>query len=409
MRPLSLLIGLIAICSLDFEARSEDWPMWRGPRGDGISQGEDIPTKWSTEENIRWKLEVPGEGRSSPIVCRDSVFVTTSHTETLSRRLIRIDRETGKFVWNVEVHQGPIEKQHRQNTSASSTPATDGKRIYCAFVDNQKMVVSAVDWDGKIVWSVSPGSFYASHGFAASPVLCDGGVLINGHQDGGAFVVLLEGVTGKEKWRYRPETDLRSFSTPVLASFEGTRQIILTGAKQTVGLEPETGEKIWWVDGPTEKFVCTPSIGLGHVFSFGGSPSERACAIRLGGRGDLTKTNIVWTKERSMPYVPTPLLLGKYLHIMNDAGIYSCVEPVSGDVLKTLRKGGNTYSSPIGVHDKVYFFDDTGLCTVIRNSADYEVLAKNALEELVQTTPAISDGAMYVRGERHLWKIEKTN
>lgn len=110
-----------------------------------------------------------------------------------------------------------------------------------------------------------------------------------------------------------------------------------------------------------------------------------------------------------MPYVPTPLLLGTYLHIMNDAGIYSCLEPVSGEVLKTLRKGGNTYSSPIGVHDKVYFFDDTGLCTVIRNSADYEVLAKNALEELVQTTPAIADGAMYVRGERHLWKIEKTN
>ena len=409
MRPLSMFLGLIAICSLNFEAHCEDWPMWRGPRGDGIGHGEGIPTKWSTKENIRWKLEIPGEGRSSPIVCKDSVFVTTSHAENLSRRLIRIDREAGKIVWNVEVHLGPIEKQHRQNTSASSTPATDGKRIYCAFVDDQKMVVSAVDWDGKIVWSVSPGSFYASHGFAASPVLCDGGVLINGHQDGGAFVVLLDGSTGKEKWRYKPDSDLRSFSTPVLASFEGTRQIILTGAKQTVGLEPETGEKLWWVDGPTEKFVCTPSIGLGHVFSFGGSPSERACAIRLGGRGDLTKTNIVWTKERSMPYVPTPLLLGKYLHVMNDAGIYSCLEPVSGEVLKTLRKGGNTYSSPIGVDDKVYFFDDTGLCTVIRNSADYEVLAKNALEELVQTTPAIADGALYVRGERHLWKIEESN
>ena len=120
----------------------------------------------------------------------------------------------------------------------------------------------------------------------------------------------------------------------------------------------------------------------------------------------MTKTNIVWTKERSMPYVPTPLLYDRYLHIVNDAGIYTCVEPVSGDVLKTLRKGGNTYSSPVGIGDKVYLFDDTGLCTVIRNNAHYEVIAKNSLDELVQTSPAISDGAIFVRGERHLWMIK---
>ena len=119
----------------------------------------------------------------------------------------------------------------------------------------------------------------------------------------------------------------------------------------------------------------------------------------------MTKTNIVWTKERSMPYVPTPLLLDQYLHVVNDAGIYSCVEPVSGNVLKTLRKGGNTYSSPVGFGNKVYFFDDTGLCTVIRNNADYEVIAKNSLDEIVQTSPAISDGALYIRSESHLWKI----
>jgi len=318
-----------------------------------------------------------------------------------------LDRNSGSIIWDVEVHSGAIEKQHKFNTCASSTPATDGTRIYCVFVDDKKMVVSAVDWDGKVAWSVSPGGFYASHGFAASPVLCDGGVLVNGHQDGGAFVVLLDGAIGDEKWRYKPDTDLRSFSTPVLANIKGSRQLILSGAKQTVGLDPESGEKIWWVDGPTEKFVCTPSIGLGHIFSFGGSPSERACAIRQGGQGDLTKTNVVWTKERSMPYVPTPLLMGKYLHIVNDAGIYSCVEPVSGDVLKTLRKGGNTYSSPVGIGDKVYLFDDTGLCTVIRNNDSYEIIATNMLDELVQASPAISNGSLYVRSERHLWKIGK--
>ena len=183
-----------------------------------------------------------------------------------------------------------------------------------------------------------------------------------------------------------------------------SRQIILTGVKQTVGLEPESGERIWWVNGPTEKFVCTPSIGLGHIFSFGGSPSERAFAIRQGGLGDLTETHIAWTKERSMPYVPTPLLFGNYLHIVNDAGIYTCIEPTSGNVLKTLRKGGNNYSSPVGIGDKMYFFDDSGLCTVIRNSSEYEVIAKNELNELVQTSPAIADGALFVRSEHHVWR-----
>ena len=405
MRKGPIGIVLLGCLSYVFSVRGEDWPMWRGPRGDGISQGTDIPTNWSATENIHWKTMVPGDGRSSPIVSKDSVFVTTSLPKTQSRRLIRLDRDTGDIVWNVEVHSGPIEKQHKFNTSASSTPASDGKQIYCVFVDDQKMIVSAIDWDGKNVWTISPGSFYASHGFAASPVLCDDGILINGHQDGGAFVVLLDRASGKEKWRYKPDTDLRSFSTPVMATIEGTRRLVISGAKQTVGLDPESGRKIWWVDGPTEKFVCTPSVGLGHIFSFGGSPSEVACAIRQGGQGDLTKTNVVWTKERSMPYVPTPLLMDKYLHIVTDIGIYSCIEPVSGEVLKTLRKGGNTYSSPVGIGDKVYLFDDSGLCTVIRNNADFEVLAKNELDEMMQTSPAISEGALFVRGERHVWKI----
>lgn len=175
MRQSWLGIGSFAILALcfdaNFEAHGEDWPMWRGPRGDGIGHGADVPLTWSTTENIRWKVAIPGDGRSSPIVCKDSVFVTTSLNDILSRRLIRIDRDAGKVLWDIEIHQGPIEKQHRQNTSASSTPATDGKRIYCAFVDDRKMVVSAVDWDGKIVWSVSPGSYFASHGFAGGPYL----------------------------------------------------------------------------------------------------------------------------------------------------------------------------------------------------------------------------------------------
>lgn len=399
------VFGSVDVWAVDPIAAPLDWPMWRGPRSDGLSLESVPPLEWSSTKNIAWKTEIPGDGRSSPIVAGDSVFLTTSIAETQSRRLLRIDRESGKVDWNVEIHVGPTEQQHKFNTSASSTPATDGMRVYCTFVDNENMIVAAVDWHGDVVWKTSPGSFMSKHGFAASPVICDEGLLVNGHQDGQAFVVLLDPTQGEEIWRYKPDVDLRSFSTPVVTEIDGTRQIILTGAKQTLGLDPKTGTKIWWVDGPTEKVVCTPSIGLGHIFSFGGSPDVRAIAIKQGGAGDLTNTNIVWTIERGMPYVPTPLLNKEYLHIIDDMGIYTCLNPLTGKSLKTIRKGGNTYSSPVGTSDRIYLFDDTGLCTVIANGPNFEVLAKNSLEELVQTTPAIADNSLYVRSEKHLWRI----
>ena len=407
-RSLVLLFAATRVFAADPVSSPLDWPMWRGPRCDGISLESTAPLEWSTTKNVAWKTEIPGDGRSSPIVAGDSVFVTTSIAQSQSRRLLRIDRQTGGVLWNSELHIGPTEQQHKFNTSASSTPATDGMRIYCTFVDDEKMIVVAVDWHGDVVWKVSPGSFLSKHGFAASPVVCDEGVLVNGHQDGIAFVVLLDPSNGEEIWRYKPDVDLRSFSTPVLAEIDSVRQIVLSGAKQTLGLDPKTGEKIWWVDGPTEKVVCTPSIGLGHIFAFGGSPDVRAIAIRQGGTGDLTKTNIAWTIERGMPYVPTPLLTKDYLHIVDDMGIYTCLNPLTGKSMKTIRKGGNTYSSPVGTKDRIYLFDDTGLCTVIANGPNFEVLAKNSIEELVQSTPAIADNSLYVRSERYLWKISET-
>lgn len=388
-------------------SRAEDWPMWRGPRGDGISHDPEVPTRWTSTENIVWKAALPGQGLSSPIVSADSVFVTCVVPETQSRHLLRLERSTGKILWNTLVHTGPIENQHKFNTSASSTPASDGQRVYCTFVDDEKLVAAAVDFQGAILWKKTPGAYFSKHGFAASPIVCEEGIVVNGQQDGSAFVVMLDRYDGHEIWRYKPDTDLRSFSTPLLTREGGTRQLILSGAKQTIGLNPQNGTLLWFAEGPTEKVVCSPSVGHGQVFAFGGSPDTRAFSLKLGGRGDITQSHVVWTRERGMPYVPTPLLYGDYLHIVDDAGIYTCMEPKSGKVLKNLRKGGNTYSSPIGIDNKLYSFDDTGKCTVFENNADYSVLAVNELDEPVQTTPAVSDGCLFVRGEKHLWCIGK--
>ena len=392
----NLLIAMLLLTG-QLKLNADDWPAWRGPHGNGISAEIDAPMKWSASENIAWRTEIPGRGRSSPIVSGSRVFVTTGVDEDQSRRVLCLDRIDGKIVWSASVHNGPGGKMHQDNTMASSTPATDGERVYAAFVDDQGMKVVALDLEGTIFWTASPGSYYSNHGFGASPIIYGDGLIVNGHQDGTAFVVMLNLKSGEEIWRYTPTINQRSFSTPVLTQFDGHDQLILTGSQQTLALNPINGELIWNASGPTEKFVCSPSVGHGMVFSFGGSPSKKAFAIKLGGTGDVSDSHVVWRNERAMPYVPSPLLVGDYLHVVNDLGVYTCIEPVSGKVLHTARALGSTYSSPIAVGGRIYMFEDTGECTIFENRPGFHVLAKNALDEEVYTTPAISNGQLFVR------------
>lgn len=233
------------------------------------------------------------------------------------------------------------------------------------------------------------------------------GVIINGQQDGTAFVTMLDRNSGKELWRYTPAINLRSFSTPVLTKHEGHDLLILTGSQHTAALNPATGELIWHVEGPSEKFVCTPSIGHGMVFSFAGSPDKKSLAVRLGGSGNVTATHVAWRSERGMPYVPSPLLVGDYLHVINDLGVYSCIEPKTGNVLHTARALGSTYSSPIAVGNHIYLFEDTGRCTIFENRPGFHIVARNEIGEEVYTTPAISNGQLFIRSTNSLFCIGK--
>jgi outer membrane protein assembly factor BamB len=389
-------------------SRAEDWPAWRGPRGDGVSSESSPPVHWSATEKVVWKTPVPGFGRSSPIVQGERVFVTTGDAADDSRRVLCFDRDSGRVLWNVAVHHGAGGRMHRLNTTASSTPAADSQCVYAVFIDDRALRVFALDHAGGLAWSASPGSFDSQHGFAASPVLYGEGVIVNGHQDGEAFVVLLRRDDGAEIWRYRPKINLRSFSTPVLIEHEGREQLILAGASQTVALDPRTGEMIWFAEGPSEKFVSTPAVGHGLVFSFGGSPSKRAMAVRLGGSGDVLATHVVWRNERSMPYVPSPVLAGDFLHVISDDGVYTCLDPTTGAVQYNGRKLGPVSSSPVVAAGRVYFFEDSGRCTVVENGAAFEVVAMNEIGEAVYTTPAFAAGSLFVRTESNLVRIGRS-
>ncbi|MFM2012278.1 MAG: hypothetical protein RLZZ396_1062 [Planctomycetota bacterium] len=412
------ILGHICICSSLFvgSVQAQDWSMWRGSRGDGISQGAQVPTEWSQDKNIAWKTPVPGRGLSSPIALSGAIYITTADPQSDVRSLIKVDQADGKILWSREVHRGPLENQHKFNTSASSTPAAESGAIYCTFADDKQLVAAAVTQDGEILWKVSLGSYFSKHGFAASPVVCELGVLINGHQDGEAFVAMLAKEDGREVWRFTPPVAQRSFSTPVLAQVGSDQAIILVGANRTMALKVQNGAVLWQVEGPTEKVVCSPSVGRGMVFAFGGSPDIRAFALPLDPRSakpyaSERKTEdsdvAIWRLEKGMPYVPTPLLYGDYLHVIDDGGVYSCLDPATGKTLRRARKGGNTYSSPVGINGLIYSFEDSGRCVVFRNDDRYDIVATNDLGESVQTTPCILEDSLVVRGETHLWCIRK--
>ena len=298
--------------------RAENWPGWRGPSGDGVSAGKGIPTKWSSTENIAWKIPVPGEGHSSPIVWGDKVFLTSSLTEKNKRILLCIDRLSGQTVWKRDVVQSPPETVHRLNSRASGTPATDGKQVYVTFMRAEgdeviapnvgserlitpgKIIVAAYDLDGNEKWKTNVGDFLSAHGFNTCPVLFEDLVILNGDHDGNAYLVALDRQSGRQRWRTRRENKTRSYVTPIIREIDGITQMILSGSLCIASYDPRNGKRHWIVDGPTEQFVASMVYDGKYVFATGGYPERHTLAIRPGGKGNVTDTHIAWRTTRDV-------------------------------------------------------------------------------------------------------------
>jgi len=403
--------------------RAENWPGWRGPSGDGVSAGKGIPTKWSSTENIAWKITVPGEGHSSPIVWGDKVFLTSSLTEKNKRILLCIDRLSGQTVWQRDVVQSPPETIHRLNSRASGTPATDGKQVYVTFMRAEgdeviapnvgserlitpgKIIVAAYDLDGNEKWKTNVGDFVSAHGFNTCPVLFEDLVILNGDHDGDAYLVALDRQSGRQRWRTRRENKTRSYVTPIIREIDGITQMILSGSLCVASYDPRNGKRHWIVDGPTEQFVASMVYDGKYVFATGGYPERHTLAIRPGGKGNVTDTHIAWRTTRGAAYVPSPIISGRYLLMVADSGIASCFEARTGKRHWMERLPGGHSPSPVSADGLVYFVSDRGVTTIIRPSETFAVIAKNELGEPVSASPAISQGQIFLRTHQHLYCI----
>ncbi len=382
-----------------------NWPMWRGPRGDGTSLEKDVPTHWSATQNIIWKTAIPGKGHASPIVWSDHVFVVTADKEKKQRLLLCLDRSDGKILWQQVVLEAPLERINSLNSCASSTPATDGKNIYVSFLDVDQMFIAAYDFEGHQVWAVHPGTFSSMHGYCSSPVLWKDKVIVNGDHDGAGYLVALDRATGKTVWKAPRPNNTRSYCTPLIASMGGRNQAVLSGSKCVAGYDPDTGTPLWIVDGPTEQFVASPVYNGNLLFMTCGFPEFFLQAIRPDGTGNVTKTHVVWQKEKDCSYVPSPIAVGPYFLVVSDTGIARCLEAAGGRDLWRERLGPHYSASLVTANGLVYFLSDKGVMTIIRPGPKLEIVARNELGEETYASPALSAGQIFLRGLSHLYCV----
>ena len=420
---------LVSICGLFFAffafshtATAENWPGWRGPRGDGTSSETNVPLQWSgehgEEKNLDWKVSIPGKGHASPIVWDDRLFVVTCDEERHERLLLCLDATTGNQLWQKLVLRSPLEKKHTLNSFASSTPVTDGERVYVSFLKTSEsaaaaegrvspgaMVVAAFDFAGNEIWRVEPGDFSSMHGYCSSPVLFEDKVIVNGDHDGDGYIMALDRATGETRWKIDRPNNTRSYCTPIIREIDARMQMVLSGSKCVTSYDPRDGSLNWIIDGPTEQYVASLVYNGSLLFLTAGFPEHHLLAIDPRGAGNVTRSHIRWRTREGASYVPSPIAVGPYFLVTSDDGIASCFEAENGKRLWKVRLGKHYSGSPVLIDGLVYFTADDGVTKVVRPGPKFDLVAENRLGEDCYASPAVSRGRIYFRAEKHLYCI----
>ena len=413
LRSLHTLAFFLIVLLTLAPTHAENWPCWRGPRGDGTSQEKNVPTQWSATKNIVWKVAIPGLGHSSPISHGDRIFVTTCDTDSGDRLLLCLDRKTGDKLWHKVVLNAPLEGKHRLNSYSSSTPATDGKLVYVSFLDRKEMFIAAYDYEGELKWAVKPGVFSSVHGYCASPLLYKDKVIVNGDHDGPAYLVALDRETGKTKWKIERENKTRSYCTPIIREIGGRTQMILSGSKCVASYNPDDGSRYWIIDGPTQQYVASMVYNGELLFLTCGFPTEHVMAIRPDGKGNVTESHVVWHhRAKEAAYVPSPIVMGQFYIVADDFGTVTCYDAKTGDTHWSEKLGRHYSASIVSANGLIYVTADEGVergqqgvTHVIKPGPKLEVVQVNTLDEPVYASPAISQGQIFMRSEKHLYCI----
>ena len=382
------------------EVTPTDWPWWRGASRDNRADSAVPPLEWGETENVVWKVAVPGEGHASPAVWGSCVLVTSAEEADQTQTLFCYDRASGDLKWQREIHQGGFMKKKPENTYASATCACDGERVYCAFLHDRGLWVTAVDLEGNIVWQREAGPFTSQHGYGSSPVLFKSLVIVSGDNPGSSFLAALDCASGEVKWRVR-RPNKPCYSTPVVAHVAGRDQLLLSGHSAVTSYDPATGELLWKSEGPADVIANTAAWLDDLVFTSGGYPQNGIMAIRADGSGE-----VVWSNQIKA-YVPSPLVVGERLLIVQDDGIAHCFDARTGNEAWKQRLGGSFYASPTLSGQYVFVPNKEGTMFVFRCGDKFVAVAENDMQEGCTASPVICGGRLYQRTSGHLVCIGK--
>jgi outer membrane protein assembly factor BamB len=419
---------LATMFSVSLPLAAADWPGFRGPNGDGINTDSPVPTEWSRSKNLAWTVDLPGKGSSSPIVVGNRVLVTCwsgygessdrpGNPRELKRHLVCVDRSSGKSLWSKEIASENPEDAYNgfltEHGYASSTPVTDGERVYCFF---GKSGVFAFTLAGEQLWQVSVGTSSSNRrwGSAASLVLHDDAVIVNASEESRSIRALNK-LTGEELWKAEADLLELSYGTPKIVPTASGPEVVLAVPEEVWSLNPENGKLKWYCVTSLTGNI-SPSVGHhdGMLYVFGGFRGAGSMAIRAGGKGDVTDSAVAW-KSSDSSYVATPVLHDGHLFWVDDRGIAWCADAKTGkniyrERLVTAGGGRPLYSSPILSDDRLYCVSRWDGVYVLAAKPTFEVVAHNKLdgdESDFNASPAMSDGQMFLRSDRSLYCIAK--
>lgn len=395
----------------------DDWPWWRGPRGNGIAEGNP-PVEWSLAnaasnagKNIAWRTAVPGRGHASPVVWGPCLCLLTADEAQQTVSLLCFDRATGAPSWSCEVQRGGLPKINQKNSHASATPACDGVQIYAPCVANGRLWVTAVTMAGQIAWKVDAGPYQSEEGYGASPVLHEGFVIVAADSagsladrlSGSAFVAALDRRTGQIAWRTkRPSKN--SYGGPALGEVAGRKQLLLAGCKKITAYDPSTGKEVWDCPWGADRTAGTPTCDGNRFFLSATIWNNEIVCLR--GAPDLAAdvARLQWSVKQGAADVPSPLVVGDKLYVVNDGGVLTCISANEGRVHWKKRLRGNFSASPVAAAGRVYLTNEEGLTFVV--SEQGKILAENSLPEPTFASPALCGDSVFLRTSAAVYCIQ---
>lgn len=387
---------------------AENWPRWRGPRGDGHSADTNVPVAWDAS-NVVWKTKIAGRGQSSPVIWGNRIFLTTASDDGQKRDVICVDRTTGKINWQQTAPwSGKSESLHKMNCWASATCVTDGELVIAFFGRGGLHCYSV---DGKQLWSRNVGEFDVNPwGTAACPVLVGDLVIQNCDNDVGARLMAFNKKTGEPVWNVsRP--DHRGWSTPILHRTAGRDELLLNGHAGVTAYDPATGAQLWFCKSFNGRGEPTVTPGKDLVYLVNGLAGD-VYAVQPGGDGDVTGSRMTWhTPRKSGRDLPSPILIDNFLLVSSMAGVLTSYDSTTGAVLGNERLGGNYSASPIAANGLAYFQAEDGTVVVVEPGSMPKIVARNVIDppadEIFRGSLAVYDGQVFLRSDKALYCIGK--